>query len=104
MDANGAGGDELRAIAAGLREQAGLLVQRAEQIERVVDHEADGSGTEGRERELAPLALPETDDEAGARIVALDLASRKVSRVEASTILKEKFPDVDGDDLLDRFY
>ena len=96
---------ELETLAEQLREQSANLVRQAERLDQL-SSSIRAAATESGEQhaELDPLPNPQTDDEASARIVALDLASRDVEREVASRVMLEQFPAVDGEALLDRFY
>lgn len=81
--------------ASALREAARLLLERAERLEAEAGQEAPAP-------EAEPLGAPASEQEASARLVALDLVTREVPRDEAVALLAERFPDVDGPALLER--
>lgn len=97
------GSDPRCAAADALRKAAAELISEAERLEALVPEPAS-DGSEPAAVPLAPLAPPANSDEAGARLVVLDLSSRGVSRAEAEAALAEAFPDVEAGPLLDRFY
>jgi len=82
------------AAAAELREAAEGLVARADALEAVA--------ATLTVPEPEPLEAPRDEEEANARIVALDLITRGVGRDEAEGFLGERCPGVDAASLLDR--
>ena len=86
-----------------LRKAAAELIAKAEQLESLPSV-VESAGSAPEAPELEPLSPPDSSDEAGARLVALDMSSRGVPREEAAEKLALDFPSVDADALLDRFY
>lgn len=82
--------------AAELREAAKALLERADAIE------AAQPAVPPAEASPEPLAPPRDEQEAAARLVALDLITRGVDRAEAERTLVESFPGCDAPALLDR--
>ena len=80
-----------------LRLAAADLIARAELLEQQVTEPPAAQPVE-------PLAPAVDEDEANARLVALDLSSRGVDRAEADRVLAEQFPTVERSALLERFF
>ena len=86
--------------AAALREAAANLIAKADQLEASIAAVEDAPTQAVAE----PLAPATSDDEAKARLVALDLATQGVDRSTAFESLTTQFPDVDVAPLIDRFF
>ena len=83
-----------------LREAAARLLAKADELEAA----GAEAGSVPDVVELQPLAPAASDEEAKARLVALDLATQGVDRAAAQLALERQFPAVDVSSLLDRFF
>jgi hypothetical protein len=83
-----------------LREAAAVLLAKADQLDALARQE-EAEPAPVSEQPLAPAA---TEDEAKARIVAFDLAQYEIDRDRALELLREQFPEVDVESLVNRFF
>ena len=86
---------ELRATAAGLTKQAERLDAAANAIREAAASEA---------ARLEPLEPAASDDEAAARLIALEASSSGRAKDDVLAQLKRDFPSVDVESLVARFY
>jgi hypothetical protein len=94
--------NELSSAVRALRQAAAELAERADQLE-ALGSESLGNGVDSPV-ELAPLAPAESENEAAARIVALEGATTGRLREEVIVEIERDFPEVDANDLTARFY
>ena len=78
-----------------LRQAASELSARADQLEERLNEAQAHS---------EPLAPTDSDEEAAARLIALEAASSGRDRAEVLAQLKAEFPTVDAESLVSRFY
>ena len=87
-----------------LRTAAAQLIAAAERLESAQSEHNENVGKPSTTTEPEPLPEASSEEEANARLVALDLATRGVDRSVAEETMAEQFPSIDGAVLLDRFY
>jgi hypothetical protein len=92
---------EIRDAAAALRETAADLTKQAILLERVADSVGAAAVIPA---EIEPLALATSDDEAAARLIALEGASSGRDRADVLAELEKSYPGVDGESLVVRFF
>jgi len=85
----------LRQAAAELASRADELEARAEELSRLIEVEP---------AERPPLAPADTENEAAARLIALEGATSGRDRSEVVAEIERDFPEVDANDLAARFY
>ena len=92
---------QIRDAAAALRQTAADLTKRAILLERAADDVASPAVAPD---EVEPLAPATSDDEAAARLIALEGASSGRDRSDVLAELKKSYPSIDGDSLVARFF
>ncbi len=92
---------QIRDAAAALRQTAADLTKQAILLERAADDFASPAVTPV---EAEPLAPATSDDEAAARLIALEGASSGRDRSEVLAELNKSYPGVDGESLVARFF
>lgn len=94
--------EDLRETANDLRSTAAGLIRRAEQLEGVASElEAQSTSTSAAPE---PLSHTDSDDEAAARLIALEAAASGRDRNDLLGQLERDFPSVDAESLVQRFY
>ena len=92
---------EIRDAADALRQTAADLTRQAVLLERAAD---DVAAAAEAPAEIEPLAPATSDDEAAARLIALEAASSGRDRADVLAELEKAYPSVDGKSLVARFY
>ena len=100
---NGADHEELMRLADGLLEQAGTVRRHYEQLTQTLD-EASGSAASTLVPARSPVAAGPEQAPAGARVVALEMASAGESREATKAYLRESFGVDDSDSIVDEVY
>jgi hypothetical protein len=92
---------QIRDAAAALRQTAADLTKQAILLERAADDVASPAVTPA---EVEPLAPATSDDEAAARLIALEGASSGRDRSDVLAELAKSYPSIDADALVARFF
>lgn len=94
--------NDLQDAANELRKAAASLIRQAEQIEATAAEIESHSSSNLAAPE--PLTHTDSDEEAAARLIALEGAASGREREDLLSQLKRDFPSVDSESLVQRFY